>query len=257
MGRIKVGFELIEGAKAPLFLNWHNQNMWLITAPSGSGKSVLMLYILNSLIEILGADSIWIADFKSSGSYKGIVSHYAEGSDVTDFFNAYYDHYLRVKDGLRDNCVFIFEEQAGFLNWLNAQDKKQAQEMKDKISVLMMTGRSLKGGSCGLITILQRADASNFSNGARENYMVKVLLGTPSAESKTMLGFYKDDIPEDFKGGIGKGLIMTSDNSRIRSFQVPFLDEKRLKNTLIKKAHSNKGLPPSRREAWPRTSEAK
>lgn len=244
MERLKIGFELIEGAKAPLYIKWQNQNMWLLTAPSGSGKSILMLYLLNSLIDILGADSIWIADFKSSGTYDGITTHYADGSDVLALFNDYYDHYLDIKDRrIKDNCVFIFEEQAGFTNWLNAQDKKQAQELKDKISVLMMTGRSLKGGSCGIITVLQRADATNFSNGARENYMVKILLGSPSSESKTMLGFYKEDIPADFVGGIGKGLVMSDDCNHIKSFQVPYIEEDKLKNMLIKKAQKSRSTP--------------
>lgn len=59
MEYIKVGFTWFSGVKVPIQISLHNHISWLVCGSSGSGKSVLSLYILNQLQQY--ATDIFIA----------------------------------------------------------------------------------------------------------------------------------------------------------------------------------------------------
>lgn len=134
----------------------------------------------------------------------------------------------------------IWDEMAGNLLWLESQDKKLAQNIKAKMGEVLMMGRSLAGGSAGVITILQRPDSSNYSSSGRENYHVKLLLGVSSVESRKMMGFLSDEIPKDFKAGVGKGLLITAEKPFPVGFTVPQICKERMIKLLQKKGSQKK-----------------
>ncbi len=245
MEYIKVGFTLINGVLVPVLIPLHNHISWLVCGSSGSGKSILALYILNQLQKY--ATDIFIADFKNTRDYESITSNYGIGADCVTLFQKYYERYQAIKLGEEKGRIwFVWDEMAGNLLWLESQDKKLVQDIKSKMGEVLMMGRELIGkggerGSAGIISILQRPDSSYYSNGSRENYHVKLLLGASSIESRKMMGFLSDEIPKDFKAGVGKGLIMTDEKPFPIAFTVPQIDKEKLTKLLQKKG-TMKGL---------------
>lgn len=232
--RIKIGVTSFEEVNVPVKITLKNHVHWLICGGSGSGKSVITLYILNQLISY--ATEIFIADFKNTKDYEGITSKYAVGIECISLFLDFYREYEKIKAGIKKGRIwFLWDEMAGNLIWQEMQDKKICQEIKNKMGEVLMMGRELAGGSAGIISILQRPDSSNFSIGSRENYHVKILLGVSSVESRKMMGFLSDEIPKDFKAGVGKGIIMTAENSFPVAFTVPQIDKYKLTKLLQKK----------------------
>lgn len=234
MEYIKVGFTLISGVIVPVRISLHNHISWLVCGSSGSGKSLLSLYILNQLQQY--ATDIFVADFKNTKDYEGVTLNYGIGAECVTLFQEYYERYQSIKAGIEKGRIwFVWDEMAGNLIWLEGQDKKLAQNIKNKMGEILMMGRELAGGSAGIISILQRPDSSNYSNGSRDNYHVKLLLGASSIESRKMMGFLSDEIPEDFKAGVGKGLLMTDEKPFPVAFTVPQIDKNRMIKLLQKK----------------------
>ena len=234
MEYIKVGFTLISGVIVPVRISLHNHISWLVCGPSSSGKSLLSLYILNQLQQY--ATDIFVADFKNTKDYEGVTLNYGIGAECVTLFQEYYERYQAIKAGIEKGRIwFVWDEMAGNLIWLEGQDKKLAQNIKNKMGEILMMGSELAGGSAGIISILQRPDASNYSNGSRDNYHVKLLLGASSIESRKMMGFLSDEIPEDFKAGVGKGLLMTDEKPFPVAFTVPQIDKNRMIKLLQKK----------------------
>lgn len=234
--RIKLGVTYFEGTNIPVRIPLKNHVHWLVCGGSGSGKSVLTLYILNQLLQY--ATRIYIADFKNTKDYEGITSKYAIGAACSTLFLDFYKEYEEIKAGTKKGHIwFLWDEMAGNLIWQEAQDKKLCQELKNKMGEVLMMGRELAGGSAGIITILQRPDSSNFSTGSRENYHVKILLGKSSVESRKMMGFLTDEIPPDFKTGIGKGLLITDENPFPVAFTAPYIDKAKIIKLLQRKAY--------------------
>lgn len=237
---VQLGFELIQGVFLPLNLNLKSHCHWLIVGGSGSGKTVFVEYVLNSLLNT--SISLFIADFKGSGSFATLTSNYAEFEACIDLVEHFYDRYQYIKQNkTEEHILLIFDEYAGFLVWLESKDKKKAVEIKGKIAEILMQGRALSGGgSAWFWCVCQRADSGYFSNGARENFMVSIGFGNLSKESKIMLGFHADEIPEDYTPETGKALL-SADGQALTILQVPKIDEKRLKLLLEKKAMRRAG----------------
>jgi len=239
MEYIKIGATLFENVLVPVNISLKNSVHWLLCGGSGSGKSVLTLYILNQLKKY--ATDIFIADFKNTKDYENITPHYAVGMECISLFQEFYKKYEAIKNGEEKGKIwFVWDEMAGNLIWLESQDKKLAQDIKNKMGEILMMGRELNGkngevSSAGIFSILQRPDASHYMVGSRENYHVKILMGLSSIESRKMMGYSTDEIPKDFKGGIGKGLLLTNDMPLPIAFIVPKIDKARLIQLLQKK----------------------
>lgn len=234
---IKIGFEVTEfqGVFLPLEISLEKSCHWLITGGSGSGKSILLLYALNSLLN--APISLYIADYKGSGDFKGLTDKYAEFGDCVRLVEDFYSHYQNIKQNKTgERILLVFDEFPSFLIWLEGdKDKKKATEIKNKVSEILMTGRLLPGnGSAWLWCVCQRADSTYFSNGSRTNYMISIGMGRLSKESKGML-FPGEEIPEDYVPCTGRGLIL-EDGKPLRVFQVPQIDKVRLKKLLLRKA---------------------
>lgn len=60
-------------------------------------------------------------------------------------------------------------------------------------------------------------------------------MGNSSLEARKMLGFTSEQIPDHYKPGIGKGLMMSSNMPFPTAFTVPKIDKSKLQKLLHKK----------------------
>lgn len=234
MRLIKAGFIADAGLFAPLSIDLDRFPHWLIAGRSGSGKSVLLLYALNSLLNFFPL-LLFLADPKGSGDFRGITPNYAEFDACADLIEEAYSCYTRAKNernGAR--ILLLVDEFPAFMLRLEGQDRKRAAEIKTMVSEMLMQGRSLPGnGSAAVWLAAQRADADYFPKGARLNFFVVIGMGRLDAQSKQML-FPGEELPE-YHPMTGTGLILV-DGKPLRVLKVPQVDPKRLGRHLRIKA---------------------
>lgn len=231
--KIKSGFFKVDGFYFPLEIDLETHPHWILNGGSGSGKSILLLYLINSLLNY--PLSLFICDPKGSSDFEGLSKNYACYDDCADLVEEVYEHYRRIKaEKTGEKIVLIIDEYPSFILSLEGKDKKRASDIKTKISELLMQGRHLPGnGSVAVWVVTQRADAEFFPKGARINFFTTVCMGRLDTQSKTML-FPGEEIPE-YMPQRGTGLIL-ADGEPLRVFQVPFIEVDRFKKFLKEKA---------------------
>lgn len=195
----------------------------LIVGSSGSGKSYALLYLLGSLLQDKPDTVVFFCDFKNSTDFSFLegYSYYYAGDDcvrgVTEFYKRF--HEARQNQNTMQRYVLIFDEFPAFVNFLSIKDKaektKNGAEMQGIIAEILMLGRGIK---FGIWIVTQRADASLFSNGARDNFMIIVGLGRMSREQKGMI-FSGEDLPDKIYHQ-GEGVLL-ADGQALR--EVKFL----------------------------------
>lgn len=231
--KIKVGFLQVDGFYFPLEIDLETHPHWILSGGSGSGKSVLLNYLINSLLNY--PLNLYICDPKGSGDFEGISRNYVCCDDCADLVEEVYERYRKIKTKKTgEKIVLVIDEYPSFILSLEGKDKKRANAIKTKISELLMQGRHLPGnGSVAVWIVTQRADAEYFPKGARLNFMVSIGMGRLDTQSKTML-FPGEEIPE-YMPQRGTGLIC-ADGEPLRVFQVPFIEIDRFKKFLKEKA---------------------
>lgn len=232
---VKVGYEKVGEIRGiPLNVNMKVCCHWIIVGGSGSGKSCLVLYVLNAVLT--HSIALYIADFKGSGDYIGLSKKTADFGNSVALIDEFYDRFQEIKQNQTgEHILLIIDEYAGMLVWLEGIDKKKAADIKNKIAEILMLGRELPGGGSAWVWIVcQRADAAYFSHGARDNFMISICLGKVSKETKGML-FPGEDFPEDYEPKTGCGVIL-EDGKPLRTFEVPYFEKSRLKTLLRKKS---------------------
>lgn len=171
----------------------------LIAAPSGSGKTYLLTYILKQLAEqpIL----LLLADFKGVDfiEFDGCKNYYKHKA-VADALNLVFDDMQQRMASPQPSYQPIFfcvDEWAGFLS---LYPKKEQEEFKQKMSAILMLGR---GVQVFVIMALQRADAAYITG--RDNFGNCIGLGHLSKESVRML--FVDDADKIQPKPRGKGYL--------------------------------------------------
>jgi len=185
---------------APLSLDVKTHCHALITGSSGSGKSFALLYLSGCVLQDIPKIDLYFCDFKNGdfAFLKG-YSHYYGGNDCYEGVMEYYESFCnaRITGKAIRRHILIFDEYPAFINYLSTKDKqektKKAGDILSAISEILMLGR---GTACGFGVYLstQRADATLFANGARDNFMVVLGLGRMSKEQKGMI-FAGEEIP--------------------------------------------------------------
>ncbi len=213
-----------------------------VVGGTGSGKSMFILYILNSLLSLQAPIQLWIGDFKKSGDYAGITvpSRFAEFYEVTTLIERFYEEFEATPENYKGLKVLLLDEYAGFIIWLTQNDKKKCEEIKGKISNLLMLGRSRH---CFVWCIQQRITAQLFPSGigAMDNFQICIGLGNLSVQSRESLfagEHFRDKAFEElYQPGQGQGLCLV-DGQTLRALQVPHISDKgKLKALLRRKAH--------------------
>ncbi len=194
------------GLPVPILWDFQRIPHLAIFGATGSGKTYLTKLIIARIGKHIPDSEVIICDFKGDDDFS-----FLEGK--RNFFR--YDecrHGLenalkklhdrqQGRDRTRTFYLFFFDEWASYLNYL---EKKQAEEEKKKLSLLLMLGRSF---NIHVMISQQRADASYF-NAARDNFGVIIGLGRLSRESiQMMFPDFKEDIDAVKPRGYGSAVV--------------------------------------------------
>lgn len=204
----------------------------LIAAPSGSGKTYLLTYLLGQLAQKPG--TLLLADFKGVDflALDG-CQHYYKHTAVERALQLTFDTMQeRMADPQPDAepIYFVIDEWAGFLS---LHPKKEQEDFKQKMASILMLGR---GVQVFVIMALQRADAAYITG--RDNFGNCIGLGTLSRESMRML--FPDDADRIQPKPRGKGYLHI-DGKGLSEIVVPQLRDRAATMQLIRKKVSNAG----------------
>lgn len=236
---IKVGFVGEEGRYVPFAFDLRKHAHVLISGKTGSGKGILLMYMLNSVLQC-NKVKVYMGDPKNSGDFEGVADCYSTGEAVANMIETVYERYVQIKkDKTGERILLILDEYPSFILNLENSDKKKAAVIKNMISELLMQGRSLPGGgSVAVWLVAQRLDAEYIPRGGKLNMMVSIILGRLDIQSKMML-FPGEELPE-YKPTTGTGLIL-ADGHPLRVLKVPVIDSVKLRKLLQKKARRRSG----------------
>lgn len=219
---------------APLALSVKSHCHALITGSSGSGKSYALLYLLGCLLQDIPETDVYFCDFKNSEDFAFMQGypHYYGGNDCYDGVMAYYESFCNARTAGKTagRNVLIFDEYPAFISYLSAKDKqdktKKAGDILGAVAEILMLGRGI---GFGVWIVTQRADASLFANGARDNFMVVLGLGRMSKEQKGMV-FSGEELPDKIYHQ-GEGCLL-ADGHPLHEVAYP-----RIRNTVDWKRH--------------------
>ena len=196
--RFVVGYEqsaLDVGVKLPVSIDFSVVPHLLIVAPSGSGKTHLLMLILKQLAQRDG--KLILADFKGVDFIDlENCQQYYRHQNVAQALQFVFDELQNRMSHLRTtyrSLYFVVDEWSGFLS---LYPKKEQETYKQQLASTLMLGR---GVSIFVIVALQRADAVYLCG--RDNFGNCIGLGSLSKESISMtFSEYKDLIVPKQRG---------------------------------------------------------
>lgn len=225
-----VGYEaqaLQQGVKVCAMVRLDKVPHLLLVAPSGSGKTYLLVLILRQLSCRIG--TLILADFKGMDfrSLDG-CRNYFKHEKVADALKYVFDEMQSRMEHPKEKfspLYLVIDEWSGFLGLYS---KKEQDEFKKQLASILMLGRGI---SIFVILALQRADA-NYLVG-RDNFGNVVGLGTLSRESVQMVfSDYKEQIAPKSRG---KGYLKT-DGRPLKEIVVPHIRDYQRSLQIIKTA---------------------
>ena len=162
----------------------------LIAGKSGSGKSLSARWYLWQMLSS-GESAVYISDYKAGEEYEMFegLPAYASGSDAVQMILDFYDFFTEIRSRrikLKKHYTLFIEEYFGLLTYAETQSKKLKTEIMSKVGELLAVSRGL---NMGIMLCVQRADATNFASGSREQFQAVLSFGRCSAEQFRMLGF--------------------------------------------------------------------
>ena len=205
------------GLLVPQRIDFDRAPHLLIAAPSGSGKTYLLTYLLGQLAQKPG--TLLLADFKGVDfiALDG-CRHYYRHAAVADALNLTFDSMQQRMGSPQPDAppiYFVVDEWAGFLSLYT---KKEQEDFKQKMASILMLGR---GVQVFVIMALQRADAAYITG--RDNFGNCIGLGTLSKESVRML--FPDEADQIQPKPRGKGYLHV-DGKGLTEIVVPRLRDK-------------------------------
>lgn len=214
------------GAKVPVChtLSKKSNNL-VITGKSGSGKSRAVLgYIWN----IFSSDNgiVYISDYKGGEEYESFEGSpsYASGPDALQMINDFYEFFTEIRNRkirLKRHYSLFIEEWSGLLSYAATQSAKTKTDLMGKVGEILAVGRGL---NLGILLIVQRADASLFGNGSREQFQTVISFGRCSAEQFRMLGFSGElDVNPTQNYKAGQALVLMDGQDSIQEIIVPLV----------------------------------
>lgn len=214
------------GKKEPLFadISLKANSHILLSGMSGSGKSYALVRIFRVLSSASSPQSqFFFADFKQDDSFefmRGCPNYYPYMRSIEALENVYDILHKRQsgEDMERYFITLFWDEYMANILALQGEDKKKATDVMNKVSEILMLGRSL---GIRLICSCQRPDAKAFPDGSRLNYGIILALGAPMRSIYEMLmpREYIDRI-EDRQFGIGEGVLLLQ-GSELHFIKIP------------------------------------
>ncbi|MDY4454752.1 type IV secretory system conjugative DNA transfer family protein [Limosilactobacillus reuteri] len=201
----------------------------LVAGRTGSGKTRATLFLIaKSILQNPDAD-FYFSDFKNGGDYHFALNTGHLTDMQTAINNACYVLSAR-QAGLPDRYpyIIVLDEYPSFILSLEAKDRKAYQA---KLATLLNLGRSFE---IHVWVVTQRPGAELFANGSRDNFNCRIVMGSPSPETRRMmLGDDISEVPAEWlDNSVGRGLIYR-DGIGISHIAVPQLNWQKL-NTFLK-----------------------
>ncbi|MBE5943057.1 MAG: hypothetical protein E7264_11050 [Lachnospiraceae bacterium] len=209
----------------------------LIAGKSGSGKSQsLRWYIWNMLHT--GESMVYIADYKGGEEYEAFegCSSYASGEFAIQMIEDYYELFTLVRNNhirLQTHYTLVIEEWFGLLVYAETQSKKLKADLMAKVGELLAVSRGL---NMGIIVCVQRADASLFSTGSREQFQCVCSFARTSAEQFRMLGYsgeLEENPTQNYKAG--QGIVLIDGQEGVQEIIVPYIKNSAAMSMAIRK----------------------
>lgn len=218
--KLTVGVDLSilsHGVKVPVTVDFSSVPHMLIVAPSGSGKTYLLTYILGQIakksVKLILADFKGI-DFIEFNDCRNYYKHNSVGEAVDCAFDELQNRMANASVNSEYEPIYLcIDEWSGFLSSLAV--KKEQDNYKQKLANILMLGR---GANIFIIMSLQRADSTYITG--RDNFGNVVGLGTLSKESIAMV--FNDNKEMIEPKSRGKGYLQT-DGKPLREIVVPML----------------------------------
>lgn len=198
----------------------------LVTGCSGSGKSLsIRLYIWQVLKS--RESYVCISDYKGGEEYESFEGSpsYASGEDAFQMIDAYYEFFEAIRKNrirLQQHYMLVIEEWFGLLTYAENRSKKQKAELMAKVGEILAVGRGL---NIGIMLCVQRADASHFNAGTRDQFQAVICFGRCSTEQFRMLGFHAElesNPSTNYKAG--EALVLIDGQDSVREVIVPFIE---------------------------------
>lgn len=233
--KLTVGVDLSilsQGVKVPVTVDFSSVPHMLIVAPSGSGKTYLLTYILGQIakksVKLILADFKGI-DFIEFNDCRNYYKHNSVGEAVDCVFDELQNRMANASVNSEYEPIYLcIDEWSGFLSFLAV--KKEQDNYKQKLANILMLGR---GANIFIIMSLQRADSTYITG--RDNFGNVVGLGTLSKESIAMV--FNDNKEMIEPKSRGKGYLQT-DGKPLREIVVPMLRNINDTKAIIKTALS-------------------
>lgn len=183
----------------------------LLAGKSGSGKSLTGRWYIWQMLST-GESMVFISDYKAGEEYEAFEGSpsYASGADAIQMVLDFYGFFTEVRNQrirLETHYTLYIEEWFGLLTYAETQSKKLKTELLAKVGELLAVSRGL---NMGVVCCVQRADASLFSSGTREQFQAVIACGRTSKEQFTMLGFsgeLEENPTSNYKAGQALALI--------------------------------------------------
>lgn len=218
--KLTVGVDLSilsQGVKVPVTVDFSSVPHMLIVAPSGSGKTYLLTYILGQIakksVKLILADFKGI-DFIEFNDCRNYYKHNSVGEAVDCVFDELQNRMANASVNSEYEPIYLcIDEWSGFLSSLAV--KKEQDNYKQKLANILMLGR---GANIFIIMSLQRADSTYITG--RDNFGNVVGLGTLSKESIAIV--FNDNKEMIEPKSRGKGYLQT-DGKPLREIVVPML----------------------------------
>ena len=230
------GYIMGAGGKTPVPFNLDEKTHChaLLSGGSGSGKSYSLVYLCGQLLQNQPDIKVYFCDFKNSEDFAFLnkYPYYYSGDDSYRGVMEYYESFCNARK--QGNCVrrylLVFDEYPACISYYATKDKidktKKSNEILSAVAEILMLGRGI---SFGIWIVTQRADASLFLGGSRDDFQIIVGLGRMSKEQKSMI-FFGEEIPNKVYHQ-GEGCIL-ADGYPLQEIVYP-----RIRNTVDWKKH--------------------
>ena len=206
----------------------------VVFGATGSGKTVGTKLILARISKYIPDSQIWLNDYKGDDTDYGFLKdsdRFFRYDEVKRGLQDFYSEFERRQTGASNNRNFIICCIDEWASYVMSLDKKEAEEEKRKLGILLMLSRSY---NAHILLSQQRIDSTYFSAGSRDQYNVVVALGNLSAEGKEMMfREFKDQMKTDRKQGTG---YMITNGTDFTPILVPTISDMNLVNAYIKDA---------------------
>jgi hypothetical protein len=198
----------------------------LISGMSGSGKTYAEQQIMARLTKAETHGEMIFADYKGDDTFAYLREsprYYSFKNSYTALDTAYERLNARLsgEDTTRNPFTLVFDEYMASILALTNEDKKKAAETMNKVSEILLMGRSM---SVRFVCSCQRPDAVAFPVGSRLNYGVVIVLGAYLRSIYEMLMPDHMDIVKEYVSirpfSRGEGVVLLQ-GTELRFIKIP------------------------------------